>query len=1097
MLTNIMHPANEFLKTKNELQKQSEWLQITLSSIGEGVIVTDGLNQVTFLNRAAEDLTGWSASEAVGSALANVFPMVDEQTGLPIVKQTDRSRERNSGLPAETVLLIARNGSLRAVEESTSPLHGPAGEIIGSVLIFRDVTKRKQAETLLRQSEAQHRFLENLGQLLQSLTCSQEIMALTAKRLADYLGASRCAYAKVEDASGEDPILVVTRDHGQDAPSFVGRWSIKELGNDCQSKLLANAPFVIDDVQTNRRIGPSHLPFYRAAAIGAVICVPLHQNGKLVACMAVHQTKPRRWTTAEVQLVTTVVHRSWDALERVRIASSLKESEERLRNLADNLPSGFIYQIQNDKTGSRRFTYISRGVETLCGLTQAEVLTEPARLFRLIAPEDLPLVKSMERSSRQDGVRFDCQFRVHLGAQVRWFHCRSAPKRSSDGGQIWDGVALDITEQREAEDAFKESEMRLRRLAAAGIIGLIRWDLDQSLILDANDEFLRMTGYDHADLAEGRLNFRSMTPPEWTSRNEAGIDALRTTGVGGAYEKEYFRKDGSRVPVIIVGVRFADTPNEGMSFVLDITERKQAEDALARLTFESERRRRLYETILSSTPDLVCVFGLNRRFTYANEALLLLLGKTWEEVIGKTLLELGYEPWHAAMHDREIEQVISTKSAIRGEVPFTGTQGPRIYDYIFVPVIGANGEVEAVGGTNRDITERKQAEEELKAADRKKNEFLALLAHELRNPLAPLRNGVQILKLAKDDSQASAEARQMMERQLGHMVRLIDDLLDISRISQHKMELRRTRIPLQDVVSSAVETVRPAIQAGAHQLSISLTPEPIDLDADLTRLAQVFSNLLSNSAKYTPRGGAISLSARRQDGDVVVCVQDNGIGIPSESLPRIFDMFSQVDRSIERTTGGLGIGLALVRALTEMHGGSVEAASAGEGKGSTFTVRLPILARANDPDSASLQSEDRAKESSLRRILVVDDNRDSANSMATMLKLRGNEVRVAHDGLEAMRTAEAFRPQAILMDVGMPKCNGYDATRHIRREAWGRDMIIIALTGWGQEIDRLQSKQAGCDGHLVKPIHLSNLERLLGELSEARNRPADRAKPAP
>jgi CheY-like chemotaxis protein len=326
----------------------------------------------------------------------------------------------------------------------------------------------------------------------------------------------------------------------------------------------------------------------------------------------------------------------------------------------------------------------------------------------------------------------------------------------------------------------------------------------------------------------------------------------------------------------------------------------------------------------------------------------------------------------------------------------------------------------------------------------------------------------------------------MMERQLAHMVRLIDDLLDVSRISRNKMELRRSRVLLADVVSSAVETARPAVEEAGHELTVSLPPEPVHLDADLTRLAQVFGNLLSNSAKYTPRGGHIRLAAERRGEEVAVSVRDNGIGIPAESLRSIFDMFSQVDRSIERSTGGLGIGLALVKGLVEMHGGTVAAESPGVGKGSTFTVRLPVLAERAESIPTALAEEGARPAGPRRRILVVDDNRDSAASMALMLQLTGNEVRTAHDGIEAVEVAEAFRPQAILMDVGMPRLNGYEATRRIREQPWGRSVIIIALTGWGQEGDKLQSSEAGCNGHLVKPVSLPDLERALVEAEASR-----------
>ena len=404
------------------------------------------------------------------------------------------------------------------------------------------------------------------------------------------------------------------------------------------------------------------------------------------------------------------------------------------------------------------------------------------------------------------------------------------------------------------------------------------------------------------------------------------------------------------------------------------------------------------------------------------------------------------------------------------------------------PIRDSGGRVVGASKIARDITERKRAEEALREADHRKDEFLALLAHELRNPLAPLRNGLEVMRLAAGDSSAVAQAREMMARQVGHMVRLIDDLLDISRINRSKMELRCSRVLLSDVINSAVETARPLIDAAGHKLLISVPPEPVVLDADLTRLAQVFGNLLSNSSRYTERGGHIWVAAERRDDVVAVSVRDTGIGIPAESLPRIFDMFSQVDRSIERSTGGLGIGLALVKGLVEMHGGTVTASSAGPKKGTTFTVELPVLASHSPPVNLENSEAVPIGDGHGRRILVVDDNEDAARSMARLLQLVGNEVRMAHDGIEAVETADEFRPEIILMDMGMPRLNGYDATRRIRERPWGRSVRIIAVTGWGQKNDKVRSQEAGCDGHLVKPVRLPDLDELLARFTSAEGR---------
>ena len=543
-------------------------------------------------------------------------------------------------------------------------------------------------------------------------------------------------------------------------------------------------------------------------------------------------------------------------------------------------------------------------------------------------------------------------------------------------------------------------------------------------------------------------------------------------------------RDGSERPIDDSAAPMLDESGAAVGAVLvfrDVTERRRAEEAQARLAAIVESSQ---DAIVSKTLD-----GVIRTWNAGAERL---FGHRAEEAVGRPITLII--PPERLDEEKEILARLARGERIEHyETVRMAKDGRRLDISLTVsPVRDRAGRIIGASKIARDITERKEAEkalraalEALKEADRRKDEFLALLAHELRNPLAPLRNGLQVMRLAAGDAHAVAKSRDMMDRQLSHMVRLIDDLLDVSRISRNKMELRRSRVLLADIVSSAVETARPAIEAAGHELTVSLPPEPVPLDADLTRLAQVFANLLNNSAKYTERGGHIWLTATREGAQVSVAVRDTGIGIPAFALPTIFDMFSQVDRSIERSTGGLGIGLALVKGLVEIHGGKVEAASPGQGKGSTFTVRLPVLEdRAKPSPEAPAEPAEGWPDSAApkRRILVVDDNRDSATSMAMMLQLLGNEVRTAHDGIDAVELAERFRPQVVLMDIGMPKLNGYEATQRIRQRPWGRDLTVIALTGWGQEVDRAKSKEAGCDGHLVKPVNLPDLEKLLVEL---------------
>jgi signal transduction histidine kinase/ActR/RegA family two-component response regulator len=383
-----------------------------------------------------------------------------------------------------------------------------------------------------------------------------------------------------------------------------------------------------------------------------------------------------------------------------------------------------------------------------------------------------------------------------------------------------------------------------------------------------------------------------------------------------------------------------------------------------------------------------------------------------------------------------------------------------------------------------DISDRKRAEDALREADRSKNEFLATLAHELRNPLAPIRAAVKILQLKAGPTPDSQSALDVIDRQTRQMTRLIDDLLDIARITSNKLELRNERIELSEVLNAAVETSRPLIDQRAHEFIFEAPAEPIYLDGDVVRLAQVISNLLNNAAKYTERGGRIWLTATKRGHDAIVRVRDNGIGIAAETLPRIFEMFTQAERSKGKSPGGLGIGLTLVRRLVQMHGGMITVHSDGPGKGSEFILALPMSERQLPLEDKTLKLEQGWPIDQVTpvRILVVDDNLDSADSLGLLLKLMGNDVRVVHDGQTAVEAASEFQPHVVLLDIGLPVLNGYDAARKIREQPWGQKVVLIAVTGWGQDIDRQHSKQAGFDHHLVKPVDPDTLTRLLASV---------------
>jgi signal transduction histidine kinase len=389
-----------------------------------------------------------------------------------------------------------------------------------------------------------------------------------------------------------------------------------------------------------------------------------------------------------------------------------------------------------------------------------------------------------------------------------------------------------------------------------------------------------------------------------------------------------------------------------------------------------------------------------------------------------------------------------------------------------------------------EVAERGRVEQALKEADRQKDEFLAMLAHELRNPLAPIRNAVHLMKMKAISDPQLQMSRDIIERQLGQLTRLVDDLLDVSRITRGKINLTRERLELGQLVAHALEIVAPVLEARGHALTVEMPERALVIYGDPMRLTQALGNVLGNAAKYTEAGGRITLSARRRNRDVEIAIRDTGIGIAAEVLPRIFELFTQLDHR-GRPQSGLGIGLALVRRLVEMHGGTVSAASAGIGLGSEFVIRLPVSVGRAEGDTEARAAEGATVAQLARepvaghRILVADDNQDALESLATLLAMNGHEVCRASDGAAAMEAAERCRPEVALLDIGMPRANGYEVARHIRSQAWGREMVLIALTGWGQESDRRRSQEAGFNTHLTKPVDLSVLCELLERLDAA------------
>jgi two-component system CheB/CheR fusion protein len=600
----------------------------------------------------------------------------------------------------------------------------------------------------------------------------------------------------------------------------------------------------------------------------------------------------------------------------------------------------------------------------------------------------------------------------------------------------------------------------------------------------------RLFGYT-ADEAIGQ-SVMMLIPEERAEEEPEIVDRLRRGERIDHFESVRIAKDGRRIHVslTISPVRDAAGRIVGASKVArDISDRILAAEALR----EKDRQ---FRVMIDALPIAIYTTDAAGRLTHFNPAAVEFSGR---------VPELGTDHWCVSWklfhpdgtplaHD-QCPMAIALKEgrAVRGEEAIAelpdGTR--RWFEPFPTPLFDANGKL--VGGINMllDITERRRTEAVLREADQRKDEFLAMLAHELRNPLAPIRNSLQILRESAADREVVDRVRAIMDRQVSHMVRLVDDLMEVARITRDKIELRKERIGLDEVVRSAVETSQPLIDAFGHRLEISLPAEPLTLEADPIRIAQVLANLLNNAAKYTEPGGQIRLVAKREGSVVSISVRDDGVGIAVDMLDKVFDLFRQVGQPLERTQGGLGIGLTLVKRLVEMHGGTIQASSGGVGHGAEFVVRLPLTGRLSD---AKQTPPLRSTAISRWRILVVDDHQDSANSMGALLKLSGADVRTAYDGETALEAIRSYRPSIVLLDIGLPGMNGYEVARQAREQSEGRHLTLIALTGWGAEDSVRRSREAGIDHHLVKPVDhhalidlLSSLPRVADDGADARD----------
>ena len=738
-----------------------------------------------------------------------------------------------------------------------------------------------------------------------------------------------------------------------------------------------------------------------------------------------------------------------------------------------------------------RITYINEVAQSLTGWSYTDALGQPLeRVFHIINEVTLKPVESPATRALREGIVVGLANHTVLikkdGSECP-IDDSAAPIRNEQGNVS--GCVLifrDVSAQRLIE-RDKANQLLTARLLASIVESsndaIISKSLDGT-IQSWNAAAERVFGFT-AEEAVGR-HISLVIPPDRLAEEEQIVAKLRDGQRIEHFETERVRNDGQRIIVslTISPVKDAAGNVTGASkIVRDVTARKR-----------TERERENFVTVVENSTDFIAMCDLQGLPFFVNRAGLEMVGLDDIEQARRTRLQEFFFPEDQGMIMNEFLPSVMANGHGEVEVRFRHfkTGEPRWMAYKVLMLTNAGNEPVGFATVSQDVTERKQLADDLRRlaadlaeADQRKNEFLATLAHELRNPLAPMSNMLEVVKHSGDDREVLKRAHDTIERQLGQMVRLVDDLLDLNRITYDRLELRRSEVELSSVIQQAVEVACPLIDAAGHDLTVELPDEPIYLNADRARLAQVFGNLLNNSSKYTRPNGRISVSAKRVDDEVVVTVKDNGAGIPQDKLDSIFDMFMQVDLTAERSQGGLGIGLTLVKRLAEMHGGSIEARSAGEGQGSEFIVRLPVLSKA----SVAAQPEPAAAEPSPeRRILIVDDNVDAADSLAMLLEITGNKTYMAHDGVEAVEAIEEHRPEVVLLDIGLPRLTGHEVCRQVRQQPWGKEIVMIALTGWGQEDDRRKSEEAGFNGHLVKPVDYDKLLELLSSLTNGAQR---------
>jgi PAS domain S-box-containing protein len=757
-----------------------------------------------------------------------------------------------------------------------------------------------------------------------------------------------------------------------------------------------------------------------------------------------------------------------------------REAAERLLFAANTVPALLAY-VDADM----RYVWVNEGYLRWFARRREEIIGRHVSDL-LDAAAWVNVRPYIERALAGEAVTFDNRL-VFEDRPARDVRVSYVPHRDgSDRVRGFVVLVSDVSEMKAVETALRRSERMLEQSQAATQVGSWEVVVDERLTEVPGSslwsaETYRILGYAPGSTAS-RTQFLERVHPADRDAVHAGtfrgLERLEPS------ETEYriVRPDGT-IRVLHAWLDFERAADGRTTRVFgtcqDITEHKRAE-------LDVRRAREQLQLVVDSTPAFIARFDREQRLVWANRSYAARFDKEPEELVGSYLSDLMGEPAFRVVVPFAAR--VLAGELVQAELDIPYSSGPRFVQVILAPTLDAAGVPDGWVVVLTDLTHRRLLEQEreralagLQEADRRKDEFLGMLAHELRNPLAPIINGVEILEhLGPGHDDLAAKYHTIIARQARHMKRLLDDLLDVSRVSQGKVQLHKERVDLNDLLQQAVEINRPTVVEKRHALSLTLAPQALMVDADPTRMVQVFANLINNAAKYTDNGGRLAVTSATDDGEAVVSVRDNGVGMTPELLTRAFDLFVQETRSLDRAQGGLGIGLTLVRTLVNLHGGSVRAFSEGQGCGSELVVRLPLASQA-EPLPAPPSRRARDDVGVPLRVLVVDDNGDAATAVGQLMEILGHEVALAPDGPAALAAANAAPPDLILLDIGLPGMDGYEVAARLRAAGHTR-AALVALTGYGRENDVRRSRDAGFDYHLVKPVDFAQLERITADL---------------